>query len=139
MCHDEGLMQVLGRDLADQSLRSQTRDAFDDNSLQRLRRNLVRLISERSAPIRQIASGRLTMLDLGMTDLPCSCRCEGALKGRTTGKRGRTVRQLSIVYCHRYREPLDVFLHPGNVQSAAPLEEIVGYLEEIYQCNRPIR
>jgi hypothetical protein len=74
-----------------------------------------------------------------MTDLPCSRRCEGATKGRTTGKRGRTVRQLSLVYNHRYREPLDIFVHPGNVHSAGPLEEIVQTLEEAYDWERATR
>ena len=137
MRHDEGLARALRRSsLADQSLLSKTLDAFDEGSLSRLRKNIVGLIRERSRTVRRIASGRLTMLDMDMTDLPCSRRCEGAVKGRTTGKRGRTVRQLSVVYCHRYREPLDVFLHPGNVQSAAPLEDIVAHLEEIHEWRR---
>lgn len=140
MRHDQGLTQALGRSsLADQSLLSQTLDAFDEKSLQALRRNIVHLICEQGRTMRRIASRRLTVLDLDMTDLPCSRRCQGALKGHTTGKRGRTVRQLSIVYCHQYWEPLDAFLHPGNVQSAVPLEEIVGYLEEVYGWTRAMR
>lgn len=140
MRRDEGLIRALGREsLADQSLLSQTLDAFDDSRVERLRRNLVRLLRQRSRTLKRIDAGRLTMLDLDMTDLPCSRRCEGALKGRTTGKRGRTVRQLSVVYCFRYREPLDAFLHPGNVQSAAPLEQIVGSLEQLYQWKRSLR
>ncbi len=140
MRRDKGLTRALRREsLADQSLLSQTLDAFQEASLRRLRNGVVGLIRARSRTVRRIASNRLTIVDMDMTDLPCSRRCEGALKGRTTGKRGRTVRQLSVVYCHRYREPLDVFLHAGNVQSAGPLEEIVSYLEEVHQWDRRLR
>lgn len=140
MRRDRGLTLALGRDsLADQSLLSQTLDAFDAGSLDRLRSNMVRLLSQRSRALARIRLGRFTILDLDMTDLPCSRRCEGAMKGRTTGKRGRTVRQLSVVYNHRYREPFDVFLHPGNVHSAGPLEEIVQTLESAYGWERSTR
>ena len=123
MRRDRGLTLALGRaSLADQSLMSRTLDAFEQKSLNRLRSNIVRLLSKRSRALARIGLDRFTILDLDMTDLPCSRRCEGALKGRTTGKRGRTVRQLSLVYNHRYREPLDIFLHPGNVPSAGPLD-----------------
>lgn len=140
MRNDPGLTLSLGREsLADQSLMSQTLDAFDEQSLTRLRSNIVRLLIDESHVLARIRQGRRTIMDLDMTDLPCSRRCQGAQKGRTTGKRGKTVRQLSLVYNHRYREPLDVFLHPGNVHSAGPLEEIVRYLEDCYGWERAVR
>lgn len=140
MRYDRGLTLALGRSsLADQSLMSQTLDAFEERSLKQLRQNIVNLLSQHSRALRRIRWGRFTVLDLDMTDLPCSRRCEGALKGRTTGKRGRTVRQLSVVYNHHYREPLDLFLHAGNVHSAAPLEEIVQTLEQAHGWQRNTR
>lgn len=140
MRRDLGLTRALGRSsLADQSLMSQTLDAFDEASLDRLRSNIVTLLAIHSRTWARIGRGRFTILDLDMTDLPCSRRCEGATKGRTTGRRGRTVRQLSMVYNHRYREPLDIFLHPGNTNSAGPLEEIVRSLEQSYGWDRALR
>ena len=137
---DPGLAWALGRDsLADQSLLSQTLDAFDEKSLAKLRSNIVRLLIEESQTLWRIDHQRETILDLDMTDLPCSRRCQGAMKGRTTARRGTTVRQLSLVYNHRYREPLDIFLHAGNVPSAGPLEEIVQYLEDAYGWARSLR
>ena len=47
--------------------------------------------------------------------------------------------RLSLVYCRRFREPLDVFLHPGNTNSAGPLREIVLSLEDAYEWVRPVR
>jgi hypothetical protein len=137
---DQGLALALGREsLADQSLISQTLDAFEEKSLAKLRSNLTGFLMQESRCIGRIYRFRETILDLDMTDLPCSKRCEGARKGRTTDKRGKTVRQLSLVYNHRYREPLDVFLHYGNVPSAGPLEQIVEYLEGCYGWDRPLR
>jgi hypothetical protein len=140
MRRDRGLTLAVGRQsLADQSLMSQTLDAFEARSLEHLRTNIVALLGERSRAIARIARCRMTILDLDMTELPCSTRCEGARKGRTTGKRGQTLRQLSLVYNHRYREPLDVFLHPGNMHCAGPLQEIVSHLEQSYAWDRSIR
>lgn len=140
MRRDLGLTRALGRSsLADQSLISQTLDAFEEFSLERLRSNIVTLLAMESRALSRIDRGRFTILDLDMTDLPCSYRCEGATKGRTTGRRGRTVRQLSVVYNHRYREPLNIFLHPGNTNSAGPLEEIVRSLEQSYGWDRALR
>lgn len=137
MRHDRGLTLALGRQsLADQSLLSQTLDAFEERSLNKLRANIVKLLWEESRALARIRRGRVTVLDLDMTDLPCSRRCEGARKGRTTARRGTPVRQLSIVYNHLYREPLDAFLHRGNVNTAAPLEQIVLSLERAYAWER---
>lgn len=140
MRYDPGLTLALSKEsLADQSLMSETLDAFEEKSLAKLRANIVSLVTDQSQTLARIRSRRRTVLDLDMTDLPCSRRCEGALKGHTTAKRGKTVRQLSVIYNHRYREPLDVFLHPGNVQSAGPVEEIVTSLETCYGWDRPTR
>jgi len=140
MRRDPGLIAALGREsLADQSLISQTLDAFGEKSLSKLRWNIRALLREESRALARIRKGRAAVLDLDMTDLPCSRRCEGALKGRTTARRGATVRQLSIVYNHLHREPLDVFLHAGNVNSAAPLQDIVLSLEQAYEWDRPVR
>ena len=140
MRRDLGLSRALGRSsLADQSLISQTLDAFEGFSLERFRSNIVTLLALESRALSRIGRGRFTILDLDMTDLPCSYRCEGATKGRTTGRRGRTVRQLSVVYNHRYREPLDIFLYPGNTNSAGPLEAIIRALEQSYGWDRALR
>jgi len=137
---DPGLTQALGRgSLADQSLMSQTLDAFDEVSLERLRCNLSQLLADRSRTLSRICQKRITILDLDMTDLPCSSRCEGSRRGRTTGRRGQTVRQLSLVYNHRDREPLDIFLHPGNTLSGGPLQSIVQSLEGCYGWDRRLR
>jgi len=134
---DRGLALTLDREsLADQSLLSTTLDAFDADALRRLRANIVGLLKEESRALARIQKQKETVLDLDMTDLPCSARCEGSTKGRTTERLGSTVRQLSIVYNHLYREPLDVFLHAGNVYCAGPLEEIVEYLEDCYGWDR---
>jgi len=138
--YDKGLVLAVGREsLADQSLLSQTLDAFDARSVAKLRSNMVEMIAERSRALARIAQRRDTILDLDMTDLPCSARCEGATKGRTTARRGCTVRQLSVVYNHRFREPLDAFLHAGNTNCAVPLEQIVTYLEDSYGWERAFR
>lgn len=140
MRRDLGLTRAVGRSsLADQSLMSQTLDAFDPVSLDRLRSNMVMLLATRSRAVARIGRGRFTILDLDMTDLPCSRRCEGARKGHTLQRRGQTVRQLSVVYNHRYREPLDIFLHPGNTTSGGPLEAIVRSLEQSYDWDRALR
>ena len=140
MRRDLGLTRALGRSsLADQSLMSQTLDAFDEVSLGRLRSNLRCLLAERSRALSRIGQGRFTVLDLDMTDLPCSPRCEGSRRGHTTGRQGQTVRQLSLVYNHRYREPLDIFLHPGNMYSGGPLKSIIQSLEQAYGWHRARR
>lgn len=138
--YDRGLTLAAGREsLADQSLLSQTLDAFNAGGLAKLRSNMVQVISERSRTLARIEQRRDTVLDLDMTDLPCSARCEGATKGRTTAKHGSTVRQLSLVYNHRFRESLDAFLHTGNTNCAVPLELIVTYLEDSYGWDRAAR
>jgi len=130
----------VGREsLADQSLLSQTLDAFDAQTVAKLRSNMVELVSQRSRTLARIRQRKDTILDLDMTDLPCSALCEGATKGRTTARRGCTVRQLSVPYNHRYREPLDAFLHTGNTNCAVPLEQIITYLEESYGWERTLR
>ncbi len=140
MRRDRGLTLAVGRQsLADQSLMSQTLDAFETRSLEHLRAQIVVLLGEQSRAIARIRRGRMTILDLDMTELPCSARCEGATRGWTTGKRGQTLRQLSLVYNYRYREPLDVFLHPGNMHCAAPLREIVTHLEQSHGWDRSTR
>jgi hypothetical protein len=44
-----------------------------------------------------------------------------------------------VVYNHRYREPLDIYLHPGNTSSGGPLQSIVHCLEESYGWDRELR
>ena len=140
MRRDLGLTRALGRSsLADQSLMSQTLDAFDEASLGRLRAHIRSLLADRSRALARIGRNRFTVLDLDMTDLPCSRRCEGSRKGHTTGRQGHTVRQLSLVYNHRYREPLDIFLHPGNMSSGVPLKSIIQSLEQAYGWDRARR
>jgi hypothetical protein len=137
---DPGLTRSVGRSsLADQSLMSQTLDAFDELSLDRLRKNISQLLTDQSRTLSRIGRHQFTVLDLDMTDSPCSSRCEGSQRGRTTGRRGQTVRQLSLVYHHRYRESLDIFLHPGKTASGVPLQTIVQTLEGSYDWDRAAR
>ena len=137
---DRGLALALDREsLADQSLLSGTLDAFQPEAVKRLRINIVRLMKDESRTLARIDKFKQTVLDLDMTDLPCSARCEGSTKGRTTALRGSTVRQLSIVYNHLYRKALDVFLHAGNVNAGGPLVEIVRHPEDCYGWDRPHR
>jgi len=44
-----------------------------------------------------------------------------------------------VVYNHRFREPLDAFLHAGNTNCAVPLAQIVTYLEDSYGWERASR
>jgi hypothetical protein len=77
--YDRGLTLAVCREsLADQSLLSQTLDAFDAKSVAKLRSNMVELTSQRSRTLARIRQGKDTILDLDMTDLPCSALCEGA-------------------------------------------------------------
>ena len=96
---DKGLAKVLGRNsLADQSLLSEMLNKFDEHSIEKLRSGVVKTNKNKSQVLKDLRRGYRVMLDIDMTDLPCSKKSEGAKKGYTTSRKGTPVKQLSLMY-----------------------------------------
>jgi hypothetical protein len=130
---DKGLAKVLGRSsLADQSLLSDMLNAFDEHSVEKLRAGMVRANRRNSQALNDLRKRQRITIDIDMSDLPCSKRCEGATKGYTTSRKGTPVRQMTLVYVHKHQELLDIHLHSGNTHCAEPLQNIVKGLEKQY-------
>ena len=130
---DKGLAKVLGRSsLADQSLLSDMLNVFDAHSVEKLRAGMVRANKRNSQALNDIRKRQRITIDIDMSDLPCSKRCEGATKGYTTARKGTPVRQMTLVYVHKHQELLDIHLHTGNTHCSGPLQKIIRALEKQY-------
>ena len=137
---DKGLARVLGRSsLADQSLLSDMLNVFDEHSVEKLRAGMVRANKRNSQALNDLRKRQRITIDIDMSDLPCSKRCEGATKGYTTARKGTPVRQMTLVYVHEHQELLDIHLHPGNTHCSGPLQEIIRALEKQYRITEAQR
>jgi len=130
---DKGLAKVLERSsLADQSLLSEMLNKFDEHSVDKLRAGIVRTNKRESQALRDLRRGYSVTIDIDMSDLPCSKRCEGAKKGYTTARKGTPVRQMTLINASKHQELLDILLHPGNTHCSEPLQEVIKTFEKQY-------
>ena len=137
---DKGLAKVLGRSsLADQSLLSEMLNKFDERSVEKLRSGVVNTNKNKSQALKDLRRGYRVMIDIDMTDLPCSKKCEGAKKGYTTSRKGTPVRQVSLIYASKHQELLDIHLHAGNTHCTDPLKKEIEAFEHQYGISKKQR
>ena len=137
---DKGLAKILGRSsLADQSLLSELLNKFDERSIAKLRNGVVNTNKKKSQALKDLRRGYRVMIDIDMTDLPCSKKCEGAKKGYTTARKGTPVRQLSLIYASKHQELLAIHLHPGNTHCTDPLKKEIEGFERQYGITKKQR
>lgn len=137
---DEPLGRAFGRNIvAEQSTVSRTLDAFDEESVGRLREAVEEIQRYHSKLLGHDFEREMLVLEMDLTGLRASKNAEGSTKGYFASERNATGRQLARVSAPRYGEVVFEKLHPGNTNSSEVLKETFIEVERVLELDKSKR
>jgi len=127
---DAALQRAFGRSCcAEQSVVQETLDACTSENVRQMKRAFKALLQKHSRCYSHPYKGRLQLLDVDMTGLPCGRQAERASKGYFANHPHRYGRQMARVIASHYEEIIADCVLPGNVQLTKVLRPLVEEME----------
>lgn len=137
---DAALQRAFGRSAcAEQSVVQETLSACTSENVRQMKRAFKSLLQKHGHSYSHPYQGRLQLLDVDMTGLPCGRQAEKASKGYFAHKPHRYGRQMARVVATHYEEIISDCVLPGNVQLNKVLRPLIEEMEVTLDLDRQKR
>lgn len=137
---DAALQRAFGRSsCAEQSVVQETLDHCTSENVRQMKRAFKVLLQKHGHSYSHPYKGRLQLLDVDMTGLPCGHQAERASKGYFANRPHRYGRQMARVVATRYEEIIADCVLPSNVQLNKVLRPLIEETEMTLDLDRAKR
>lgn len=137
---DAALQRSFGRSsCAEQSVVQETLSACTSENVRQMKRAFKALLQKHGHSYSHPYKGRLQLLDVDMTGLPCGRQAERASKGYFANHPHRYGRQMARVVATHYEEIIADCVLPGNVQLNKVLRPLIEETEVTLDLDRAKR
>lgn len=133
---DIALQRAFGRSsCAEQSTVQETLDACNKANVRQMRAALNAILKQHSRSFAHNYERKMLLLDVDLSGLPCSAKCEWATKGYFADQRNIYGRQLGRVTSADYHEVITDVVCPGNVNLHTALRPLVEETEAALELS----